>query len=281
MLPPSEYRGLCRRCDREHALVNDVARASSTLQALFAELETDALAPERAALAASPGKMIGVLVAATGEVLRGHSGELGGRRDWPGWVGPVLRREDTAALEALTLARIAACDEAIAACDVEGAESRWRAAQLEATAARRAWASTRGEASREESRLLRQRANDVETAARQAFLDERGRLADWRARRRAASLKLSTALFDAAAVTSARGERLPLRSIFVGDRIAGGTTDCTVPKLLEAANVAGLRPVAVAEAWWGPTLNGRRHGEAQAPCERKCQPILGHLLCER
>lgn len=281
MLPPSEYRGHCRRCDREHVLPNDVARASTALQALFAELETEAFAAERAALAASPGKMIGVLIAATGEVLRGHSGELGGRRDWPRWVGPVLRREDTAALEAQTLERIRVCDEAIATCDVEAAEARWRAAQVRAAQARRAWTLSRSGPDREESLLARSQATEAEAAARQAFLDERVRLAGWRARRRETSLTLSTALFDFAAVTSARGERLPLRSIFVGDRIAGGTTDCTVPKLLEAANVAGLRPVAVAEAWWGPTLNGRRHGEAQAPCARKCQPILGHLLCGR
>lgn len=281
MLPPSEYRGHCRRCDREHVLPNDVALASSALEVLFAELETESFAPERAALAASPGKMIGVLVAATGEILRGHSGELGGRRDWPRWVGPVMRREDTAALESLTLARIAECDAAIAACDVEGAASRWAVAKAQAAAARRAWASSRGEPNRDDFKRARQRASEAEDAARQAFIDARAQLAHWRTRRRAASIELSTALFDEAAVTSARGERLPLRSIFVGERIAGGTTGCTVPKLLEAANVAGLRPVAVAEAWWGPTLNGRRHGEAQTPCVRKCRPILGHLLCGR
>ena len=33
MLPPSEYRGRCRRCDREHLLPNDVALASSALDA--------------------------------------------------------------------------------------------------------------------------------------------------------------------------------------------------------------------------------------------------------
>lgn len=88
-------------------------------------------------------------------------------------------------------------------------------------------------------------------------------------------------MFNAAAVTNARGERRPLREIFVGDRIPGGTTDCCVPKLLEAANVAGLRPISMAEAWWGPTTNGRHHGELQPPCDRKCLPVLGHLLCGR
>jgi tRNA pseudouridine32 synthase/23S rRNA pseudouridine746 synthase len=86
-------------------------------------------------------------------------------------------------------------------------------------------------------------------------------------------------MFAAAALTNARGERRPLQEVFVGQGIPGGTAGCAVPKLLEAANVARLRPIALAEAWWGPTLNGRYHGDVQPPCDRKCKPILGHLLC--
>jgi hypothetical protein len=100
-----------------------------------------------------------------------------------------------------------------------------------------------------------------------------------KAERRAASVVLSTAMFDAARVTNARGEALPLREIFAGKGIAGGTGHCAATKLLHAANVARLRPIALAEAWWGPTINGRVQGEVQPPCDRRCAPILGHLLC--
>ena len=86
-------------------------------------------------------------------------------------------------------------------------------------------------------------------------------------------------MFDAARVTNARGETRPLREIFAGKGIAGGTAHCAATKLLHAANVARLRPIALAEAWWGPTINGRVQGDVQPPCDRRCGPILGHLLC--
>ena len=302
--PPPEYRGFCRRCAREHRIANDGVLAITALDRLFGQLEGDpTFADERAALAASPGKMIGVLVAEAADgtrlELRAYSGELGGRRDWPAWVGPVLRRADTAALEEETLAQITALEAEIATCDVDAAhrhlnETRARV-QREAAerrqayrAQRHAWSLARrnGEAVEslvEEARRTHEAASATEAAqieaARQALLALRERLHHLREARKRASQRLSTAMFDAAAITNARGERLPLREVFVGDAIAGGTTDCTVPKLLEAANVARLRPVAMAEAWWGPTLNDRHHGDLQTPCERKCQPVLGHLLC--
>ena len=96
--------------------------------------------------------------------------------------------------------------------------------------------------------------------------------------RRVASSTLMTAMFDGMVLTSARGERRPLREVFVGTGIPSGTAECAAPKLLNAANTAGLRPLALAEAWWGPSQNNREHGSLQAPCG-KCLPILGHLLC--
>ena len=248
---PKAYEGYCRGCGQSHAWRNDGLTAEGVLAALFDRLESDPLLrAEREALGASPGKMLGVLVTDHG-VLRAYSGELGGRRDWPGWVEPVLRRADTAELETITLARIEALDREIQSCDVPAAQRR----------------------------LDEARGRAGQDAARSALLEIRGRLAMLRRARREASQALSTAMFEAATVTNARGERRPLREIFVGDRIAGGTTDCCVPKLLEAANVRGWRPVALAEAWWGPSIGGRRHGDLQPPCERKCLPILGHLLC--
>jgi len=308
-LPPDEYGGYCRRCSREHLFRNDVSRARSALDELFRQLLDDpAFAEEHRALATSRGKMIGVLVAETIEgvprLLRAYSGELAGRRDWPAWVGPVLRRADTAALEAETLTRISELNLQISACDVEGAQRHLvdtraavQAAAAERRQARRAqrqtWSRARlhgddsvalearvEEAKRSQSAAGAADAARVETA-RRALLDVRERLHGLTEARRHASVTLSTAMFDAATVTSARGEERPLREIFVGTGIAGGTTDCAVPKLLEAANVARLRPVALGEAWWGPTINGRHHGDIQLPCERKCKPVLGHLLCGR
>jgi tRNA pseudouridine32 synthase/23S rRNA pseudouridine746 synthase len=297
------------RCGQTHRLVNDAELALLALEHLFGQLAHEPEWTEvRAALDASPGKMIGVLVAeaegGTRHVLQAFSGELDGRPDWPGWVRSVLRREDTAALETKTLARIAELEQDIAACDVAGAHRRFvetRAAVIaEASRRRKAARAQRHEWTRarqagadaallerlaEEARQAEAAASAQDEAriqtARQAFEAEESRLRTLRELRRETSVTLSTAMFDAAALTSARGERRPLREVFVGQGIPGGTAGCAGPKLLEAANVARLRPLALAEAWWGPTLNGRHHGDVQPPCERKCKPILGHLLCGR
>lgn len=293
---PDLYAGFCLSCRREHRFENDVAVARAALEALFDDLDrSSGLAEMRAALDTSRGKMIGVLVSKTpsGEVisLRAYSGELAGRRDWPGFVDPVLRRADTAELERETLVRLDTLTRELATCDVDRAHRAFdeakESARLAAAERRQSWRVERRRSLDPESRLAAETSRNASSeadrarvdAARTALLAERARLHDLRERRRAASVALSTAMFDAATVTNARGERRPLREIFAGRGLAGGTTDCAIPKLLEATNVAGFRPIAIAEAWYGPPLNGRLHGELQAPCERKCQPVLGHLLC--
>lgn len=97
--------------------------------------------------------------------------------------------------------------------------------------------------------------------------------------RKQASATLMAAMHDAVRLTSAAGVTVPLRQAFVGDGIPSGTADCGLPKLLHLANTQRLRVVGAAEAWWGPDLGDRRHGVLQAPCDTKCAPILGHLLC--
>ncbi|MEW5853495.1 MAG: hypothetical protein AB2A00_32260 [Myxococcota bacterium] len=297
-VPAAQYAGHCRRCGREHLLHNDVALALQTLDALFTRLHDTANDEVRAALDASRGKMVGVLVGQGGQVLTSFSGDLGGRAEWPGWVPPVEKRELTAQLEAETLARIAAIELELGACDVEGA--RQRLAEVEAAVREEAVARRRQQAEEREARRdqvdawewerqkrsawregkpAREAARARVESARDAVRAVEEKVRTLRESRRNASATLMAAMFDVVVMTSARGERRPLREVFVGAGMPSGTGQCAVPKLLHAANLAGIRPVAIAEAWWGPTVNGRTHGEVQAPCERKCQPILGYLLC--
>ncbi len=100
-----------------------------------------------------------------------------------------------------------------------------------------------------------------------------------KAQRRAISAALMSAMFDSVVLCNGRGEALPLRQVFVGGGMPSGTGECAVPRLLNEANRKGIRPLAVGEAWWGAPQNGRVHGDIQHPCARKCEPILGHLLC--
>ena len=60
----------------------------------------------------------------------------------------------------------------------------------------------------------------------------------------------------------------------------GGTGDCCAPKLLQYAYQQGLRPVCMAEFWWGqPTKEElRRHLNYYPACRGKCKPILTWML---
>jgi tRNA pseudouridine32 synthase/23S rRNA pseudouridine746 synthase len=60
----------------------------------------------------------------------------------------------------------------------------------------------------------------------------------------------------------------------------GGTGDCCAPKLLQYAYQHGLKPVCMAEFWWGPSTNTelRQHLNYYPACRGKCKPILTWML---
>lgn len=59
-----------------------------------------------------------------------------------------------------------------------------------------------------------------------------------------------------------------------------GAGDCALPKLLQYAFKNELKPLAMAEFWWGqsPKSEVRKHGYFYPSCKGKCEPILGHML---
>jgi hypothetical protein len=106
-----------------------------------------------------------------------------------------------------------------------------------------------------------------------------------RRERKQASAALMAAMIDATRLRTRGGRRVPLRDAFVGARagrgIPSGTADCALPKLLDAAWARKLAFVSAAEASWAPgVLEGERaHGVLAAPCDLRCAPLLGALLC--
>ena len=60
----------------------------------------------------------------------------------------------------------------------------------------------------------------------------------------------------------------------------GGTGDCCAPKLLQYAYLKHLKPVCMAEFWWGPSPQSeiRHHGEFYPACRGKCKPVLTWML---
>ena len=108
---------------------------------------------------------------------------------------------------------------------------------------------------------------------------------------KALSQELQLWLFHQYQLLNAHGERKDLvdiwQSYYTRDRLRrkyplppGGTGDCCAPKLLQYAYQQGLKPVCMAEFWWGkPTKEElRQHGNYYPACRGKCKPILTWML---
>lgn len=59
-----------------------------------------------------------------------------------------------------------------------------------------------------------------------------------------------------------------------------GAGECAAPKLLQFAFLHRLKPICLAEFWWGksPSSEIRVHEQFYPACRGKCEPILSHML---
>ncbi|MDN3653437.1 pseudouridine synthase [Thalassotalea ponticola] len=101
--------------------------------------------------------------------------------------------------------------------------------------------------------------------------------------RRKLSAKLQRKLFAQYQFLNIVGQRKDLNDIFKETPFKvppAGAGDCAAPKLLQYAFNHKLKPVVMAEFWWGesPKSEVRRHRHFYPSCYSKCQPILGHML---
>ena len=89
-------------------------------------------------------------------------------------------------------------------------------------------------------------------------------------------------LHDLYELQNFKGEKKPLAEFFKDTNgIPTGAGDCCAPKLLNHAARNNLRPLGIAEFYWGKTnhSNTREHSQFYSCCVSKCQPILGFMLC--
>ena len=252
------------------------------------------------------GKMFGVLVvkAPDGRIgyLRGFSGMLDDRWWIDGFAPPLF---DPAARDAFwpageaelralddRLAELIASQEAAAA----GMRARHEANRHLRHDARRRLADE--EAGDEERRAalhalaLESRADHMERQRLgRAFHRERealepavraldARRAELEHLRAERSRQLWQQMAHAYVIPNARGEERPLGALFTPEPPPGGAGDCAAPKLLAQAIRHTLRPLALAEFWWGaPALTGERQaGEYYPACQSKCGVVLPYML---
>jgi tRNA pseudouridine32 synthase / 23S rRNA pseudouridine746 synthase len=95
--------------------------------------------------------------------------------------------------------------------------------------------------------------------------------------RKQLSQKLQAQMHEAAAVMNFLGVSKSLRELMPGS-IPTGTGECCAPKLLNYAASQQLRPIAIAEFWWGPDTLEHIQGEFYGACVPRCQPLLGFML---
>lgn len=59
-----------------------------------------------------------------------------------------------------------------------------------------------------------------------------------------------------------------------------GSGECSAPKLLNYAFKHDLKPISMAEFWWGISPNSaiRNHKNYYPACQSRCKPILAHML---
>ena len=107
-----------------------------------------------------------------------------------------------------------------------------------------------------------------------------------RGKRKEASDDLQRWLFTQYKMLNAVGETKDLIEIFHdhnGQLPPAGSGDCCAPKLLQYAYQHGLKPLCMAEFWWGrsPKMEIRHHLNYYPACRGKCLPILGWMLLRR
>lgn len=276
----------------------------------IARRAAEALLAELRALPMAEGKMFGVLVVADADgrvgYLKAFSGMLEGRWEREGFAPPLF---DPAAWEAMWpqgQAALRAHDLALRTLEadpervqrkqrLEGAISvresvsnmlkRRHKARKEARDAARAAGGADLEALAQESRAdsAERKRFDAEVPhaelAAEVAADDAARAAI-ETKRADESRALMKQVHDSYVIASYRGERRALRELFAPGEPAGGAGDCAGPKLLGEAYRRGLRPIALAEVWWGPppATGGRHAGVFYPSCRGKCGPILPHML---
>ena len=98
--------------------------------------------------------------------------------------------------------------------------------------------------------------------------------------RKAKSSQLQQKLFAEYSFFNQYKEKKSLGEIFNNNPPAGAG-ECAAPKLLHYAFQHNLKPICMAEFWWGQSPNSevRQHKQFYPSCKSKCEPILmGHML---
>ncbi len=262
------------------------------------------------------GKMYGVLLVETpsGEqrVLKAFSGLLNGNSVIEGWVPPIPGRDEVALESARTLAALEAMKQELLELQQLPERQQYEAlsrkfeTRLQELSCRhrqrkherqqyrqRLHQILKGEAlaealealdqqSREDGRERRQlkRTQDAGLQSLRRVVEPAdARILELKQQRKALSRQLQDQMHASYCLSNFAGESMSLQQVISGGSMPTGTGDCCAPKLLHYAATHKLKPLAMAEFWWGPSsTNKGKQGDFYGACAERCQPLMGFLL---
>ncbi|MBU7582160.1 MAG: RluA family pseudouridine synthase [Nostoc sp. TH1S01] len=263
---------------------------------------------------ANEGKMYGVLLVElpSGEqrVIKAFSGLLNSQSVVDGWVPPIPGREAVALSEAETLAKLDAIKQEIIALQQLPERQQYEILSAEFTQQlqvmsdrhcecryqRQAQRQILGEtltgevlttalteldeASRRdgiERRQLKRQRDGVLQPLQQLITAADTRIRELKQQRKTLSRQLQAEMHAAYSLMNFFGQSLTLQQL-MPDGLPTGTGDCCAPKLLHYAATHHLKPLAMAEFWWGKSSGDKIQGEFYEACAERCQPLMGFLL---
>jgi tRNA pseudouridine32 synthase / 23S rRNA pseudouridine746 synthase len=292
--PVYSYEGICPRS-------NKVLRLPRTrfVEAIAQELMQKLAANEQYS---REGKMYGVLLTETvqGEqqILKAFSGLLGGESLVEGWVPPIPGRDRVQLNESITLTLLESLKKQIIQLyEIPEREQYQKLAeeydrklkQLSEIHKQKKLERQQQRQNDDNSELDEQSKRDgIEKRNlkrdRSSILDPLKQIIDQadkqirqlKQQRKKLSQQLQSEMYDSYRVTNFAGETRSLSSLLTS--MPTGTGECCAPKLLHYAATHKLKPLAMAEFWWGESVGDRIQGEFYEACAERCQPILGFLL---
>jgi tRNA pseudouridine32 synthase/23S rRNA pseudouridine746 synthase len=253
------------------------------------------------------GKMYGILLAesTTGEqqVLKAFSGLLNGLSEVEGWVPPIPGRDRVASLEAETLAILADLKQEITTLQQIPERHQYQALAHEFEARLQTLAVIHKQ-QKEQRQRDRQTTNDLHTLrkleqqSQQNGIERRNlkrnrdtviqplkqiieqadmRICELKKQRKARSQTLQSQLYENYRLINFLGTSATLQQLMPAG-MPTGTGDCCAPKLLHHAATHHLKPIAMAEFWWGTAAADKVPGKFYGACADRCQPLMGFLL---
>ncbi len=263
----------------------------------------------------SEGKMYGVLLVElpNGEhrIIKAFSGLLNGCSVVDGWVPPIPGRDEVALEEARTLAQLEAIKQEIINLkqlpEIQKYETLFRnfEQQLKEMSDRHFNSKQQRQEKRQilcqtltgealtfaleqldeesrqqgiEKRKLKRQQNEVLQPLKDLITKADGRVSELKQQRKELSRQLQAQMHAAYSLTNFSGQSLSLQQLMPGGSMPTGTGDCCAPKLLHYAATHKLKPLAMAEFWWGSTTQDKVQGQFYGACAERCQPLMGFLL---